>query len=80
MVDEYVSGHQLLPDVKDTVTELNEVHHVPKAVIAGNFVLYAFPKSAEEFKKVMQMLTELVKDTTVLDKELEESYVFTEVS
>jgi hypothetical protein len=75
MVDEYVVSRQI-SEVKDVVTELSEVHHVMKPVIAGNFVLYGYTKKPKEFAEIVKMLVGLVKEGVMLDKELEESYVF----
>ena len=73
MVAEYLQSKQL-QDVKDTVAELADVHRVPKAVVTGTFVLYAYQRKPEEFKCIAEMLVKLAKDGTIYDKELQEAY------
>eukprot|EP01022_Parablepharisma_sp_SALTPOND_P012045 TRINITY_DN1538_c0_g1_i1.p3 TRINITY_DN1538_c0_g1~~TRINITY_DN1538_c0_g1_i1.p3 ORF type:complete len:588 (-),score=81.04 TRINITY_DN1538_c0_g1_i1:256-2019(-) len=72
IVNEYLEAKQF-SEVIDVVTELNEVHQVSKAVIAGNFILYAYPKKVEEFRAIIAMLIQLVKEGVLFDKELEEA-------
>lgn len=63
-----------LNDVKDTMADLADVHHVPRAISAGNFLLYGYTKKPAEFRMLTTLLMQLVKEGIIADKELEEAY------
>lgn len=72
MVDEYLSTKQV-SDIKDGVQELNDMSHIPKIVIAGNFVSYGYLKSMDEFKTIVELILNMSKDGVFVEKEVEDS-------
>lgn len=73
MMDEYLLTKQI-GDVKDTITDLCEVHHIPKTVVAGHMILYGYTKKPSEFRTISALMLQLFKEGILFDKELEETY------
>jgi hypothetical protein len=72
LIDEYLNTKQI-NDMKDGVQELDEMSHVPKIVIAGNFILCGFSKTMEEFKTIIELIVKMMKDKVFVEAELEDS-------
>ncbi len=71
-MDEYLL-HKQISDVKDTIADLADVHHVPKAVSAGHLVLYSYTKKPDEFRAVSELLLQLFKEGILVEVELDEA-------
>ena len=72
-MDEYLLSKQI-GDIKDAITELVDVHHIPKPVAAGHFLLYCYNKKPAEFRQISSLLVTLAKEDVLSVTELEESY------
>ena len=72
LIDEYLNLKQF-PDMKDAVIELKDVNNISSIVISGNFVLFGYTKTIEEFKIVVKRIMKLMDEGLIVKKDVEDS-------